>query len=87
MSNTIESRIESLSKQGLSVTKIPTSGIIDNHYNRNIMANFTASLRHLLPQMTYRIAEVLVEEAKEVTGYELSWHSGHRPSHTFGGRV
>ena len=35
--------------------------------------------------MTYRMAEILAIESG-ATGYEISYHSGHRPTHTFGGK-
>ena len=51
----------------------------------NIEAGFEMDFKYRLTQMQYNMAEILAK-ASGATGYEISWHSGHRPSHWFGGQ-
>jgi len=76
---------ETLAERGLTRVNIPQSGIIGDHYTRNIGVSFAMEFRHMLTQMTREMAEILAEETG-ATGYEISYHRGHRPTHTLGRR-
>ena len=51
----------------------------------NASSKCKMGFEHDVLNLTYKIAEMLKDEVK-ATGYEISWHPGHRPTHTFGGR-
>ena len=51
----------------------------------NTGSRIRADLSYNMLSMTYEMASVIAGEIG-ATGYEISWHPGHRPNHTFGGR-
>ena len=79
----VSSAVENLTEHGLAKMLMPQN--FNKIRTRNAEASFQMDLRYQLVQMMYRMAEILAKE-NSATGYEISWHSGHRPTHTFGGK-